>query len=267
MYIAIIFTFGLIIGSFLNALIWRLHSGESMNDRSRCTRCHQVIAWHDNIPVISYLLLRGKCRKCGEGISVQYPLVELVTAILFVIVSNNFQFSIFNFQGWNSLILMLRSWFIISVMIVVFIYDLRWYLILDKVTMPASMILFSLWLFENWQVGNLLKIENWSLIITATVVGSGFFGLQYILSKGRWIGLGDVKLGLVMGLALGWPNIIGGIFLAYMLGAVIGVGLILGGKKELGSKVPFGTFLSVATVIMLLWGGPIVNWYLNMTGF
>jgi leader peptidase (prepilin peptidase) / N-methyltransferase len=268
---------GAVIGSFLNALIWRLHSGESMLGRSACPKCHQQIAWHDNIPVFSYLILGGKCRHCGKGISLQYPLVELTVAVLFVLGLNH-ELRIMNhewgngfasFMIHNSLFILhlLRSWFIVAVMVLIFIYDLRWYLILDKVTIPASVILFIFWLIENWQTGNLLKIENWQLEIAALAFGVGIFGLQFVVSKGRWIGLGDVKLGLVMALALGWPNIIGAIFIAYLLGAAVGLALMSFGKKELGSKLPFGTFLSVATIVMMLWGDQIVNWYLGIIGF
>lgn len=260
-----IFAFGLIIGSFLNALIWRLHSGESMLERSRCPDCHQIIRWHDNIPLFSYLILRGKCRMCGKHISIQYPLVELITGLLFLL---SFIVVLENALLPSTFYLLLKTWFVISVMIIVFIYDLRWYLILDKVLLPAGVVLFLMQLVENWEIGNLLKIENWILEIIAIVIGYGFFALQYHVSEGRWIGYGDVKLGILMGLALASPaRIIAAIFLAYVFGAMVGVGLIALGKKELSSKLPFGTFLSVATVVILLYGEQIINRYLQFAGF
>jgi prepilin signal peptidase PulO-like enzyme (type II secretory pathway) len=145
-----IFVFGLIIGSFLNCLIWRLRKKESLMGRSYCPKCKNQIAWYDNVPVLSFILLGGKCRHCHKPISWQYPVVELVTGILFVAAFIiNFQFSISNFQTISNfqfpnmfIIQLFRDWFLIAVMIVIFIYDLRWYLILDSVVLPACLVVF-----------------------------------------------------------------------------------------------------------------------------
>lgn len=260
-----IFIIGLIIGSFLNALIWRLHSGESMMDRSMCPKCRHQLAWFDNVPVISYLVLRGKCRHCGVKISLQYPLVELVTAGLFLLAYQRIGINILDYSYFE-IASLFKYWFVISVMIIVFIYDLRWYLILDKITIPASVVLFFSWTIERFYYEELFIATHWYLLVAAIVVGSGFFATQYYVSKGKWLGFGDVKLSLVMAIVLGWPNMLGAIFIAYLLGSFVGVGLILLGKKELGSKLPFGTFLSVATVIMLLYGTSIIEWYSQLIG-
>ena len=141
-YIIFIFVFviGLTIGSFLNCLIWRLHKKESMMGRSYCPKCHHKLAWYDNIPVFSFLVLGGKCRYCKKKISWQYPVVEFITGVLFVIAFfriYDLGFGILDFDLFLILnhkleiINLFRDWFIIAVMIVVFIYDLRWYLILD----------------------------------------------------------------------------------------------------------------------------------------
>ena len=263
--LAIIFLFGLIIGSFLNCLIWRLHKKESIWGRSYCPKCGKQIAWYDNIPIFSFAFLQGKCRHCRKKISWQYPIVELITAILFVIAF------IFNLPGPNILIsqypniltsnfllLTLKSWFIIAVMIIVFIYDLRWFLILDIITLPACAVMLILNL--------LLGFNLWNLVFSG-IIGSSFFLLQFVISRGKWIGGGDIRLGLLMGLALGWPNIIVGLFIAYFMGAIIGLGLILAGKKKWGSQIPLGIFLSIATIITLFWGEQILNWYLNVIIF
>jgi leader peptidase (prepilin peptidase) / N-methyltransferase len=267
-----VFLFGLIIGSFLNCLIWRLYKGEGMMNRSYCPKCRHQIDWYDNIPVLSFIFLRGRCGHCHERISWQYPLVEFITGILFVIAfSNNFQFSIFNFQtifnfqifnsvqitNYKLLITVFRDWFIISIMIIIFIYDLRWYLILDRVTLPACFIvfLFNLYLGINWQ----------NLLISG-IIGGSFFLLQYVVSRGKWIGGGDIRLGLLMGFALGWPNILLAILLAYIIGAFISIGLIISKKKGWDSQIPLGIFLSTATIITLFWGSNILNWYFNILG-
>lgn len=265
---------GLIIGSFLNALVWRLHSGESMLDRSRCPKCHHILNWYDNVPVLSYLLLKGKCRHCGVEISVQYPVVELVTSLLFVLVFLNqesrvmSQGALFITLDSELLIQILRGWFIIAVMVIVFIYDLRWYLILDKVLLSSGIALFTMWIIEHWGTGNILEIGNWTSLIFSVLIGFGFFGLQYFVSKGKWIGGGDVKLGILMGLALPQPSrVAAAIFLAYILGSISGVTLIIFGKKDLGSKLPFGTFLAAGTISIMLWGNNIINWYAHLLGF
>ncbi len=269
-----VFLFGLCIGSFLNCLIWRLHKGEGMWNRSYCPKCGQQIAWYDNIPILSFILLRGKCRSCGKPISWQYPIVELIAGLLFVLAFfQNFQFSpaahsaagqaIFNFQSISNfqflisrqLLFFARDIFFICAMIVIFIYDLRWYLILDAVTLPACAIVLVL---------NLFLGINWQNLLVSGIIGSSFFLIQFLISKGRWIGGGDIRLGLLLGLALGWPNVLAAILIAYFTGSIIGVGLIIAGKKQWGSKIPLGVFLSAAAIIVLFWGDGIVEWYINL---
>ena len=246
-----IFIFGLIIGSFLNCLIYRLHENKSMMGRSFCPKCKKQIAWYDNIPILSFLFLNGKCRYCKQKISWQYLLVEFITGILFVI-AFIIEFSVFQNQN---ILMLFRSWFIISVMIVVFIYDLKWYLILDIITLPASLILL---------IWNLYLGMNWQNMLISVIIGIGFFLSQFLISRGKWIGGGDIRLGMLMGLSLNWPMILVAIILAYFIGSVIGILLILFKKKKFGSKIPLGIFLSTATVITLFWGDIILDWYLNI---
>lgn len=251
-----VFIFGLIIGSFLNALIWRLHTGESMLERSKCPKCGQMIAWYDNIPVLSYLFLLGKCRHCKTRISFQYPIVELVTALLFLLSFNIIAQGV-QFFDYKLLLFLFRDFFLISLMIVVFIYDLRWYLILDVVTLPAIVVLFVL---------NLALGISWHNMLLSGIIGGGFFLLQFIISRGKWIGGGDIRLGFLMGIALGWPQIVTALMLAYISGAFVGTGLMLFGKKKWSSQLPFGVFLSVATVVSLFWGNLLVAWYFGVIG-
>lgn len=265
MITAYIFILGLIIGSFLNALIWRMHTRESMMTRSACPICRRQLAWFENIPVFSYLFLRGKCRHCHKRISIQYPLVELVTGVLFVLAYNAMPTTFLNFMP-SDLLKLMRLFFVISVMITVFIYDLRWYLILDRVTATAAIVLIFFNLALLYLNGQSVMDISWSHAVYAFAVSAGFFAAQYYGSRGKWIGFGDVKLGVVMALALGWPNALVAIAVAYILGAFIGVGLILSGNKRMGSELPFGTFLAIATVIGLLWGGQVSGWYFKLIG-
>jgi leader peptidase (prepilin peptidase) / N-methyltransferase len=269
--ITLIFIFGLLIGSFLNCVIWRLHKEEKITGRSYCPKCRHQLAWYENIPVFSFVFLRGKCGHCNCRISLQYPVVELVTAILFVAAYiNNFQFPISNFQIISNnqfpisnfltsdfLLLTFKYWFLISIMIIIFVIDLRWYLILDIITLPACIIIF---------IANILLGQNWLNLLISGIIGGSFFLIQFLVSKGKWIGGGDIRMGLLMGLALGWPKIIIALMLAYFFGSFVGISLIFAGKKQWGSQVPMGIFLSTATIITLFWGEKILTWYLGLAG-
>jgi prepilin signal peptidase PulO-like enzyme (type II secretory pathway) len=258
-FIFIIFIFGLLIGSFLNCVIWRLHKEEKITGRSYCPQCRHQLTWYENIPVFSFLFLRGRCGHCGERISWQYPLIEIITGVLFLLsfiynfqflITNfqtifNYQFTISNLLTPNFLFLILRDWFLISIMIVIFVIDLRWYLILDIITLPACLIIF---------ITNILLGINWINLLISGIIGGSFFLLQFLISKGKWIGGGDIRLGLLMGLALGWPNVVIALILAYFIGSISGIFLILIGKKGWSSQIPMGIFLSTGTIIVLFWG-------------
>lgn len=248
------FITGAVIGSFLNCLIWRLHEEKTILGRSMCTKCKKTIAWYDNIPVLSFVILRGKCRHCGTRISWQYPIVELTTGILFAtaFLLNPYSLSTQVPKYLIINLLTLKSWFIISIMTIIFIYDLKWYLILDIVTLPACVIIFIL---------NILTGQNWQNLLISGIIGASFFLIQFVVSRGKWIGGGDIRLGLLMGLTLGWPMILVAIFLAYIIGSIVGIFLLLSKKKSLGSQIPLGVFLAPATIIVLFWGEAIWRWY------
>ena len=253
MILIFVFIFGLIIGSFLNCLVWRLHEKESLLDRSYCPKCKKRIAWYDNIPVFSFIWLAGKCRQCGKSISIQYPILELATGLLFVLAyCLNYELRITNYEF---IVQLLRDWFLISVMIVIFIYDLRWYLILDIVALPAclAMLAFNL----------ILGFNLWNLLISG-IIGGSFFLIQFAISQGKWLGGGDIRLGLLMGLSLGWPGAVVAILISYFMGSIIGLGLILTGKRAWSSEMPLGVFLAAGTIITLFWQTEILNWYFNL---
>ncbi len=242
----IFFFLGLIFGSFLNSVIWRLHSKESfLSCHSICTSCRHILAWKDLLPLFSFIFLGRRCRYCSQKISWQYPLVELFTAILFVV---------FYWQLALSWLLLFNLVFLLF-LIIIFVYDLRYYLILDKVSVPAMIVALIASL--------LLGVSFWGLIL-AVIVGGGFFFLQFLISHGKWIGGGDIRLGVVMGLMLGWPKILVALVLAYFIGSIISVILVIVGKKKMASTVPFGTFLALSTVVTLLWGNIILDWYLAL---
>lgn len=255
--LSFIFLFGLIIGSFLNCLVWRLYSGEGMTKRSYCPQCKAQISWYDNIPVVSFVLLKGKCRHCQEKISLQYPLIELATGLLFLLAWRQVLgtgFPSYEFQV-TSLIELLRYFFIIAVMLMILIFDARWYLIPDKITLPAIAILFPL---------NLLVGFEWQNLLISGIIGGSFFLFQHIISRGKWVGGGDIRMGVLMGVALGLTGLAVALFLAYIIGSLVGIGLMLAGKKKWSSQVPFGIFLSTGSLVALFWGAELADWYLGL---
>ena len=190
--------------------------------------------------------------------------MEIVTALLFLItVICNLKLVIWNdfvcldlITNYKLQITILRYWFIIAIMIIIFVYDLRWYLILDRVVLPASVIVFIL---------NLILGMSWLNLVISAIIGGSFFLVQFIISKGRWIGGGDIRLGILMGLSLGKIDyLILAISLAYFIGSIVGIGLILTGKKKWGSQIPLGVFLSTSTIMTIFWGEGIINWYLGL---
>jgi len=254
---ALIFLFGLIIGSFLNVLILRLHSGESVAaGRSKCPHCRHALDWPDLIPVFSYVFLGGRCRYCAKKISWQYPLVELATGLLFVIayaagLDRAAVLAPADPAFWLSL---LRDWLAVSALVVIFVYDLRWMIIPDCVVLPALVLISAL---------NLMLGRSPVSLLIGLAAGFGFFAAQYFVSKGRWVGGGDLRLGALLGVLLGWPVIIFALLLSYIIGAIAAVTLLIAKKVQAKSAVPFGVFLAPAALVALFWGPQIVAWYLG----
>ncbi|MDD5040084.1 MAG: prepilin peptidase [Patescibacteria group bacterium] len=250
MVVALVLILGLVVGSFLNAVIYRLHAGVSfMKGRSYCPLCKHDLGWRDLVPVISFFMLWGKCRYCRKGISWQYPLVEIGTALTFLALYWRFDLSA------EFYVLLAYA----SLLIIIFVYDLRYYLILDRVSIPAFCIAI---------VGSLfvLDISILSLVI-GVAIGGGFFSLQYAVSRGKWIGGGDIRLGAVMGAMLGYQKLLIALFMAYVLGSLVGVGLIASHRKGWKSKVPFGTFLAAATILVFIFGDRILDAYTTAISF
>jgi prepilin signal peptidase PulO-like enzyme (type II secretory pathway) len=286
-YLIVLF-FGLAVGSFLKCLLDRLERNEKLNGRSNCPNCGHVLIWKDLIPIFSFLFLGGKCRYCRKKISFQYPLAEISTALIFIMILN-FKIGILNhFEFFNLLnaIDLLFLFYIASSLIVIFIYDIKFYLIPDRIIFPAIIVaiiyrIFNFILYNfselyqkssflftstngGLEVGIFLPLINY---IFAAMIASGFFLSIFLISKGRWMGFGDVKLALLLGLLLGFPNILCGIFLAFLFGAIIGLGLIILEKKGLKSQMPFAPFLIIGTFLSMFWGENIIQWYIKTIMF
>jgi leader peptidase (prepilin peptidase) / N-methyltransferase len=249
-----IFVFGLIIGSFLNCLIYRLafpnFSLKNLRGRSFCFHCKHLLGWQDLIPVLSFLFLKGNCRYCRKPISWQYPLVEISTAIIFLLIYN-LEFAIFQFPT------IIYYWTISSFLIVIFVYDLKHYIIPDKMIYPA-IILAGVYNLQS-AIVNEFSILKFSVL--SAIGAAGFFLFIVWVSRRKWMGAGDIKLAFLMGLFLGWPNILIALLLAFYIGAIIGLGLILFGLKNLKSEIPFAPFLITGTFLALFWGSELINWY------
>ncbi|KKS41360.1 MAG: Prepilin peptidase [Candidatus Gottesmanbacteria bacterium GW2011_GWB1_43_11] len=248
-----LFTFGIVVGSFLNVLIDRLPQGESpWRGRSHCDHCQKNLAMLDLIPVLSFIFLGGKCRYCHKALSIQYPVIELVTGLLFVFTFlYTSQISTSNFE-LRTLVLFI----IFCSFLVIFMADLKYQIIPDE--MVIMLVLGSL--IHNFSTNSNISIYQY----IATGIGAGlFFLVIFIATKGRGMGFGDVKLALVLGLFLGFPQIIIALYLAFLTGAGVSLILIILKKKKLKARIAFGPFMLSGAVISFFYGGRILQWYLN----
>ncbi len=221
--------------------------------RSFCPQCKHQLAWKDNIPLLSFCLLRGRCRSCHSPISWQYPLVELGTGLLFLIAYGqmgkwaNGQF----FQFFYYLI-------ILSFLIVIFVSDLRYGIIPDEVVFPVVGLAVLFHLRGVLEAGTWLHLGG---VLLAALGAAGFFLALVAITKGKGMGMGDVKLVGLMGLLLGWPEIVVALYLAFLTGAMVGVILIFAKKRRFGQTVPFGPFLVSAAWVVLFWGDQLLAWF------
>jgi len=248
----IVFLFGLIIGSFINCLIWRYSNNIKITSgRSRCVNCGRQLRWFENIPFFSYLFLLGKCRTCKRPIPRYYLPVELFFGIMFVLIF--WSFIIQNGADW---IYLLRALFMMSILVIIFFTDALYQIIWPAIVWLGVVFGFAF---------NVLVGKDPINMLIGFAIGGGFFLLQYLVSKGKWIGGGDVRLGAMMGVWLGWPVVIFAIFIAYASGAIFGLLLMISKRKKLSSKIAFGPFLALATFFCLYHGEQILNWYLVLS--
>jgi prepilin signal peptidase PulO-like enzyme (type II secretory pathway) len=247
------FIFGTCIGSFLNVVIWRLPREESLGGRSHCPKCSHKLMWHNLIPVLSFVMAGGKCAYCRKSVSPRYPIIELTTGVLFALAAYYYIP-----LDVPTLITLIKLMLIIALGIVVFVVDLEHYLILDKVILPSAVLIL---LITITQALIAHSFSPFYIALLSSFFAAVPFWLIWKVSKGEWMGYGDVKFIALMGWALGWPGIGIALFMAIMLGAIVGILLIASGRKHLSSKLPFGTFLSVAMVLAALFGSSLWAFY------
>ncbi|HEY4694365.1 MAG TPA: prepilin peptidase [Candidatus Nanoarchaeia archaeon] len=259
------FVLGAVVGSFLNVVILRVHSGKKLTGRSECPHCRHELSTTDLIPIISFLWLRGRCRYCKKPISWQYPLVEITTGLTFALVFSTFYSTIIlSSIRVIDLINLGFTLFFVSVLIVVTVSDLKWGIIPDRIVLPAWIVafLYQIYLFFNYQSLTVL-LHNLAVALSLGL----FFFILILVTRGKGMGGGDLKLAILIGLSLGWPEAVVAIFLAFLTGALASVMLILLGKKAFKQTVPFGPFLALGAFFGILFGNELFRFYLNTLGF
>lgn len=266
----LIFLIGISVGSFLNVVIYRVnHDGSPLQGRSYCPKCKHTLAWYDLIPLFSFVLLLGKCRYCGKKISFQYPIVELTMGVLAVwvwrYVIRDPSTSLGTGMGYDiqfiDIVQFLLLLGVFASFLVIFVSDFLYSTVPTAAVISGGLGIFGL-LGINFYAAPLL-----SLPYLETALGSSlFFYFLVFITRGKGMGFGDVELAFLMGLFLGWPKALVAFYLAFLTGAMIGVILILLGKKHFGEQIAFGPFLVGATFVSFLWGEQLWRLIMPMLG-
>lgn len=254
----IVFICGLITGSFLNVCIYRIPRNTSIIwPASRCPSCNIPIKFYDNIPIISYIFLRGKCRYCKNSISFRYPFIEFLNGFLYIITINKFGVE------WHSIFYFVFC----SALIVITFIDLDFQIIPDRITLPGILIGFiagSLLLPDpfikssvlGWKSSIIGSITGFVLYTLIALVGSKIF-------KKEAMGGGDIKMMAMVGAVIGWKGVILTTFLGSLTGSIVGIISMIIRGREKGSLIPFGPFLALGSIISLFYGQEILLWYLG----
>jgi len=247
------FSIGVIIGSFLNVYIYRFHTGKSLSGSSHCMSCGKDLRWFELIPLISWLALRGRCNKCGSLITSRYFLVELVTGLLFLL----------TLTITTDIISIVLWWYIFSVLVAITVYDLYHFIIPDRLTIYISIATILLFSYQNLYLTN--SFDNVLPTLAAAVLGSLFFYVLWFVSKGKWLGFGDVKLALPLGVLVGPAFVFSFVALSFWVGAAISLAIVGFNKVKMGkdhlqidqiaitmkSAVPFAPFLVASSLIII----------------
>ena len=251
--VVFIFLLGTIIGSFLNVVIYRFNTGKSMvKGRSICMTCDRTLRWYELIPLFSYLFQLGKCRRCAEKISHQYPIVEFITGVIFVLIANHFLPAL-SFSAPLYILLITFYVFIFSLLIVISVYDLRHKIIPNTLVYAFAFVSFLSIFVNHFSPSSFFVTPTFSSVIAGPLLAFPFAALWF-LSKGKWMGLGDAKLMLGIGWLLGIYQGIASIVLAFWIGSVVSLLFMYLSKKQINMKteIPFAPFLIIGLLIVFL---------------
>lgn len=250
------FVFGLIIGSFLNVVIYRYNTERSLGGRSGCMVCQRNLPWYDLVPVFSFLFLEGRCRSCKTKISRQYPLVELVTGLVFFALFYKFK-DLFLVDTLRFSFIYAYYATLFSILLVITVYDIRHKIIPDTLAFIFGAFAFVGMFFFNsgaYDAASLFypHIPSWTQIFSSFAVALPF-GLLWLVSRGMWMGLGDAKLALGLGFMLGLSKLLSATVVAFWSGAIIGIVFVVFGKlRNLKSEIPFGPFLALGAFLAFI---------------
>lgn len=248
--LAFAFVLGAVVGSFLNVCIYRIPAGESIvSPRSRCPRCGTPIRWYQNIPILSWIFLRGRCASCQLRIPIRYALVEALTGLLFAMVLYSFGIH------WATVVF----WVFVSLLVTITFIDLDHQIIPDVISLPGIVLGFGASFLLPW--------VSWSDSLLGILLGGGSLFLVAVgyefLTKKEGMGGGDIKLLAMLGAFLGWKAVLPIIFVSSLLGTLVGVPLMLIKGADGKLAIPFGPFLAGGAVIWLFWGELLAGWYLQ----
>lgn len=249
----ILFFFGTIIGSFLNVVIYRFNTGKTLGGRSMCLSCGKTLYWHELVPLVSYIMLRGRCSKCKNPISIQYPLVEATTGLLFTVLG--FKFLPF-LASAEPVFLVGTIWYMYlwCLLLVISVYDIRHTIIPERLVWLFNALCFiGLFLFSGFELDP--HVAVWMAIIAGPLLALPFWAISFG-SGGKWMGMGDAKLILGLGWLLGASAGLLGVFFAFWIGAIVSILLLLikGRKYTMKSQIPFGPFLVLGAFIVFTFG-------------
>ena len=254
----VVFVFGAVVGSFLNVCVHRMPREQSVvSPASHCPHCNERIRWCDNIPLLSYLFLRGRCRHCGGRITPRYFIVELLTASLFLLVW-------LKFDGWKPPI----YWLLVAGLIAATFIDLEHYIIPNEITYGGIV----LGLLLSVAYPPLLNVENVRAALLQSFLGVvvGGVTLLAVALAGEWVfkkeamGMGDVKLLAAIGAFLGWEATLFTVLVSSVVGGAIGLALVLLSKKDLQSRIPYGPYIALGSLVWIFWGRDIIHWYVSL---
>lgn len=286
--------FGLIFGSFLNVVTIRYNPDKgfsnvkSIGGRSRCPICRTQLCWYELIPVLSFLFLRGRCHHCGHRISLQYPIVELLTALIFytvplqVAASARMLFLSDALFLSGSVVALAALWVIVFVLLLILaVIDFKHMIIPDSITIGLAILGMGIAGITQWVQGFGafqgsflrhyaivfgLRGDIWMNHFVAALVGLLFFGGIIVLSRGRAMGWGDFKLAGALGLVFGWPDIALVLMLSFVIGSIISIGLMVRGRKHMRDAVPFGPFLVAGAATVFFFGYQLTSLYFGLFG-